>query len=128
MPSSGRGILDRAALVHRWDCPAVAEPAPPEPDVAEVDADAAAAAILRRPYDALRWMMVAVDPGDVIPGVDLARQKRLVCLNGSLENALLSVDLHVAYDSHTCGSMWVSVRNNGKAHSGDAWVFAGDLV
>ena len=38
MPSSGRDILDRAALVHRWDCPAVAEPALPEPDIAEIDA------------------------------------------------------------------------------------------
>jgi hypothetical protein len=55
MPSSVRDMLDRAALVHRWDCPAVAEPALPEPDVAEVDA--AAAAALRRPYDALRRLI-----------------------------------------------------------------------
>jgi hypothetical protein len=55
MPSSGRDMLDRAALVHRWDCPAVAEPALPEPDVAEVDA--AAAASLRRPYDSLRRLI-----------------------------------------------------------------------
>jgi hypothetical protein len=55
MLSSGRDMLDRAALVHRWDCPAVAEPAPPEPDVAEFDA--AAAAALRRPYDALRRLI-----------------------------------------------------------------------
>jgi hypothetical protein len=53
--SSGRDMLDRAALVHRWDCPAVAESALPEPDVAEVDA--AAAAALRRPYDALRRLI-----------------------------------------------------------------------
>jgi hypothetical protein len=55
MPSSGRDMLDRAALVHRWDCPAVAEPALPEPEVAEIDA--AAAAALRRPYDALRRLI-----------------------------------------------------------------------
>ena len=55
MPGSGRDMLDRAALVHRWDCPAVAEPALPELDVAEVDA--AAAAALRRPYDALRRLI-----------------------------------------------------------------------
>ena len=55
MPGSGRDMLDRAALVHRWDCPAVAEPALPEPDVAEVDG--AAAAALRRPYDALRRLI-----------------------------------------------------------------------
>ena len=55
MPNSGRNMLDRAALIHRWDCPAVAEPAVPEPDVAEVDA--AAAATLRRPYNALRRLV-----------------------------------------------------------------------
>ena len=56
MPDSGRGMLDRAALVHRWDCPAVAaKPALAETDVAEVDA--AAAAALRRPYDALRRLI-----------------------------------------------------------------------
>ena len=56
MPSSGRDMLDRTALVHRWDCPAVAaEPARPEPDVADIDA--AAAAALRRPYDALRRLI-----------------------------------------------------------------------
>ena len=55
MPSSGRDMLDRAALVHRWDCPAIAEPALPELVVAEIDA--AAAAALRRPYDALRRLI-----------------------------------------------------------------------
>ena len=55
MPSSGRDMLDRAALIHRWDCPAVAETALPEPDVADIDA--AAAAVLRRPYDALRRLI-----------------------------------------------------------------------
>jgi hypothetical protein len=55
MPSSGRGMLDRAALVHRWDCPAVAESALPEQEVAEVET--AAAAALRRPYDALRRLI-----------------------------------------------------------------------
>jgi hypothetical protein len=53
--SSGRDMLDRMAIVHRRDCPAVAEPALPEPEVAEVDA--AAAATLRRPYDALRRLI-----------------------------------------------------------------------
>jgi hypothetical protein len=49
-------MLDRAALVHRWDCSAVAGPTPPEPDVAEAAA-AAAAVALRRPYDALRRLI-----------------------------------------------------------------------
>jgi hypothetical protein len=55
MPSSGKNMLDRAALVHRWDCPAVAEPEHPEPHVSEIDA--AASAALRRPYDALRRLV-----------------------------------------------------------------------
>ena len=53
--NGGRDMLDRAVLVHRWDCPAVAEPAFPDPDIAEVDA--AASAALRRPYDALRRLI-----------------------------------------------------------------------
>jgi hypothetical protein len=54
--SGGRDMLDRAALVHRWDCPAVAaDPSLPEREVADVDA--AAAAALRRPYDALRRLI-----------------------------------------------------------------------
>jgi hypothetical protein len=49
-------MLDRAAAVHRWDCPAVAtEPVLAEPDVADIDA--AAAATLRRPYDASRRLI-----------------------------------------------------------------------
>jgi hypothetical protein len=49
-------MLDRMTMVHRWDCPAVAtKPALPEPDVADVDV--AAAAVLRRPYDALRRLI-----------------------------------------------------------------------
>jgi hypothetical protein len=55
MPSSGRDMLDRTALVHRWDCPAVGETTLPEPVVAEIDAEAAAT--LRRPYDALRRLI-----------------------------------------------------------------------
>jgi hypothetical protein len=45
-----------------------------------------------------------------------------------MENVLPGIDLHVAYDSHTFGSMWVTVRNDGEAQSSDTWVLAGDLV
>ncbi len=78
--------------------------------------------------DRLRWMMVAVDPGDIVRGADLARQKRLVCVDGDRQDVLPGIDLHAANDSHTFGSMWVEVRNDGKAESADAWVLAGDLV
>jgi N-acyl homoserine lactone hydrolase len=78
--------------------------------------------------DRLRWMTVALDPGDIVRGVDLARQKRLTCIDGALADVLPGIDLHVAYDSHTYASMWVTVRNDGQAQSVDPWVLAGDLV
>lgn len=76
--------------------------------------------------DRMRWMMVAVDPGDILRGVDLARQKRLVCVDGDMADVLPGIDLHAAPDSHTFGSMWVTVRND--AGGADTWVLAGDLV
>ncbi|MBZ9699588.1 MULTISPECIES: N-acyl homoserine lactonase family protein [unclassified Mesorhizobium] len=74
--------------------------------------------------DRMRWMNVAVDPGDIVRGVDLARQKRLVTIDGAKQDVLPDIDLHAAFDSHTYGSMWVTVRNG----KDDTWVLAGDLV
>lgn len=78
--------------------------------------------------DRMRWMMVAVDPGDILRGVDLARQGRLVTVDGDMQDVIPGVDLHAAYDSHTFGSMWVTVRNDGASPSQDTWVLAGDLI
>jgi len=78
--------------------------------------------------DRLKWMMIAVDPGDVLRGVNLAAEGRLRVVEGSVEDVLPGIDLHLAKDSHTFGSMWVTVRNDGKANSADTWVLAGDLV
>lgn len=78
--------------------------------------------------DRLRWMMVAIDPGDVVRGVALAQEKRLTTVNGALSDVLPGIDLHPADDSHTWGSMWVTVRNDGQEQSNDTWVLAGDLV
>lgn len=75
-----------------------------------------------------RWLMLATDPGDVMRVVDLARQGRLVCFDGDRSDVLPGIDLHAAYDTHTWGSMYVHVRNDGKANSTDSWVLAGDLV
>lgn len=76
----------------------------------------------------MRFMMTAVDPGDILRGVNLAREGRLVTVDGALENVLPGIDLHVAYDSHTFASMWVTVRNDGATDSQDPWVLAGDLI
>jgi N-acyl homoserine lactone hydrolase len=78
--------------------------------------------------DRMRWMMIAVDTGDILRGVELARQKRLVVVDGPMDNVLPGIDLRVAYDSHTFGSMWAAVRNDGASPSQDCWVLAGDLV
>jgi glyoxylase-like metal-dependent hydrolase (beta-lactamase superfamily II) len=78
--------------------------------------------------DRMQWIMLAVDPGDVLRGVELAKNKRLVAVDGDMQNALPGIDLHPAYDTHTFGSMWIQVRNDGKSESEDNWVLAGDLV
>ncbi len=72
-----------------------------------------------------RWLMLGIDPGDILRAVDLARQGRLVCVDGDREDVLPGIDLRAAFDTHTWGSMWVTVRNGG---SGNSWVFCGDLA
>jgi N-acyl homoserine lactone hydrolase len=78
--------------------------------------------------DRMRYMMVATDPSDILRAVDLARQGRLVCVDGDMENVIPGIDLHAAYDTHTYGCQWVHIRNDMKAKSQDSWVMAGDLV
>jgi N-acyl homoserine lactone hydrolase len=76
----------------------------------------------------LRWLMLGIDPADIMRAVDLARQGRLVSVDGDREDVLPGIDLHAAFDTHTWGSMYVTVRNDLARNSSDAWVFAGDLV
>jgi glyoxylase-like metal-dependent hydrolase (beta-lactamase superfamily II) len=78
--------------------------------------------------DRMRWILSGIDTGDILRGVQLARDKRLVVIDGPMENVFPGIDLHVAYDSHTFACMWVTVRNDGQAISEDTWVLAGDLV
>jgi len=75
-----------------------------------------------------RWLMLGMDPADIMKAVDLARQGRLVCVDGARDNVLPGIDLHAAFDTHTWGSMYVHVRNDLRAQSSDSWVFAGDLA
>jgi N-acyl homoserine lactone hydrolase len=39
--------------------------------------------------------MVAIDPGDVLRGVELAKNKRLVTVNGDLVNVLPGIDARI---------------------------------
>jgi N-acyl homoserine lactone hydrolase len=75
-----------------------------------------------------RWLMAATDPGDIMRAVDLARQGRLVCVNGTREDVLPGIDLHPAYETHTAACQYVVVRNDGRRDSADSWILAGDLV
>src|SRR5690348_13045452 len=52
-----------------------------------------------------RWLMLGIDPADILRVVDLAREKRLVCVNGAHEDVLPGIDLHAAFNTHTYGSM-----------------------
>jgi glyoxylase-like metal-dependent hydrolase (beta-lactamase superfamily II) len=76
----------------------------------------------------MRFVMTGIDPGDILRGVDLARQQRLVCVDGDMDDVLPGIDLRAAFDTHTYGCMWVTIRNDGKTESEDAWVLAGDLA
>ena len=75
-----------------------------------------------------RWLMLGIDPADIMRAVDLARQGRLVSVDGDRKEALPGVDLHAAFDTHTWGSMYVRVRNDLAANSKNAFVFCGDLA
>jgi len=60
--------------------------------------------------------------------VDLARQGRLVSVDGDRQDVLPGIDLHADYNSHTWGSQWIKVRNDLTAASKNNLVLAGDLV
>jgi N-acyl homoserine lactone hydrolase len=75
-----------------------------------------------------RWLTLGIDPADILRVVDLARQGRLVSVDGDRQDVLPGIDLHAAFDTHTWGSMYVTVRNDLARNSPDSWVFAGDVV
>src|SRR5262249_53936793 len=52
-----------------------------------------------------RWLMLGIDPADILKTVDLARKGRLVAVDGDRDNVLPGIDLHAAFDTHTWGSM-----------------------
>ncbi|MBW4025045.1 MAG: N-acyl homoserine lactonase family protein [Proteobacteria bacterium] len=74
------------------------------------------------------WLQGATDPGDIMRIVDLARQGRLVAVDGDREDVLPGIDIRAAHDSHTWGCQFITIRNDGRRESADTWVMAGDLV
>jgi N-acyl homoserine lactone hydrolase len=69
-----------------------------------------------------------INPADILSAVKLGTEGRLKLLQGDAENFFPGIDLTLAQDTHTWGSMFVTVRNDGLARSLDSWVLAGDLV
>ncbi|HEX4766124.1 MAG TPA: N-acyl homoserine lactonase family protein [Lichenihabitans sp.] len=73
-----------------------------------------------------RFLVGAADPGDIVKAVELTQQGRMICVDGDRDDVLPGIDLRLAADTHTYGSMYVTIRNDGARNSQDVWVFAGD--
>lgn len=75
-----------------------------------------------------RWLMGATDPGDIIYAVQLAREGRMIGIDGDQDNVLPGIDVRLVRDSHTVGSQYIIIRNDGHAASDDRYVYTGDLI
>lgn len=75
-----------------------------------------------------RFLVGGGDPADIVKAVELAKQGRLILVDGELDDVLPGIDLHLAADTHTYGCMYVTIRNDGARESADTWIFAGDLI
>lgn len=75
-----------------------------------------------------RWLMHATDTGDMIYAVQLAREGRMVGVDGDRDNLFPGIDLRLARDTHTAGSQYIIIRNDGKTDSADPYVYTGDLI
>lgn len=69
------------------------------------------------------WLTVALDPGDIVRGAELAKEGRLILIDGDKENVVPNIDLCAEFDSHTFASQFVRVRNDD-----GSWILAGDLA
>lgn len=75
-----------------------------------------------------RFLVGAADPADIMKATRLAKEGRMIVVDGDAEDILPGIDLHLAADTHTYGSMYVTIRNDGARNSQDVWVFAGDNI
>jgi hypothetical protein len=65
----------------------------------------------------LSFFMGVVDPGDILRACRLAAEGRLRFIEGDTSDALPGIDLFIANDTHTEGSMWVRVRGGSESDS-----------
>ena len=75
-----------------------------------------------------RFLVGGGDPADIVKAVAAAKEGRMTVIDGDMEDVLPGIDVNLAADSHTYGSMYVTVRNDGTRNGEDKWVFAGDLI
>ncbi len=75
-----------------------------------------------------RFLVGGGDPADIVKAVDAAKEGRMILVDGDREDVLPGIDVHLAEDTHTYGSMYVTIRNDGARDSADKWIFAGDLI
>ena len=75
-----------------------------------------------------RFLVGGGDPADIVKAVEAAKEGRMIYVDGDMEDVLPGIDLHLAADTHTYGSMYVTVRNDGTRQGEDRWIFAGDLI
>lgn len=75
-----------------------------------------------------RFLVGGGDPADILKAVAAAQEGRMICIDGDQQDVLPGIDVHLASDTHTFGSMYVSIRNDGGRQNEDTWIFAGDLI
>lgn len=78
---------------------------------------------LPQEYD---FLSAAIDPGDIRNLVDLMAQKRLILVDGTVEDILPGISLHPVFDSHTYGLQLVRIRNHNAEGDNDDWIFTSD--
>jgi glyoxylase-like metal-dependent hydrolase (beta-lactamase superfamily II) len=75
-----------------------------------------------------RFLSGGGDPADIVRAVEAAKEGRMILIDGDQEDVLPGIDVHLAADTHTYGSMYVTIRNDGARNSAYKWIFAGDLI
>lgn len=75
-----------------------------------------------------RFLVGGGDPADIVKAAAAAKEGRMILIDGDRDDVLPGIDVRLAADTHTYGSMYVTVRNDGTADGEDKWIFAGDLI
>ncbi|BBY85473.1 N-acyl homoserine lactonase family protein [Mycolicibacterium tokaiense] len=72
------------------------------------------------------FLTTAIDPDDILRGLELARSGRLRLITGDVPDVLPGINLWAAHDTHTYGSMYVDVQAG--PSEDERFILAGDNV